>query len=183
MAILGQFPLYNWSNLKSAGTLPQLTQSFLNFLGGLMTIMRSKKEEKGGEKKEEEKVEEIFRYGNLPDTYLGKVTRVKWSRTWIPSSAWILRSAWTLRNERTATRTWARTWILCSAWILRSTWILRNERTATRTRLDMWSYLGWIRRCVDARMCGCMDVLVAWSCIGWKRWVNKKQGKKQEKNV
>ena len=28
MAIFGQFPLYNWSNLKSAGTLPQLTKSF-----------------------------------------------------------------------------------------------------------------------------------------------------------
>ena len=37
MAIFGQFPLYNWSNLKSAGTLPQLTQSFWNFLGGLIS--------------------------------------------------------------------------------------------------------------------------------------------------
>ena len=37
MTIFGQFPLYNWSNLKSAGTLPQLTQSFWNFLGGLIS--------------------------------------------------------------------------------------------------------------------------------------------------
>ena len=37
MAIFGQFPLYNWSNLKSAGTLPQLTQSFWNFLGVLIS--------------------------------------------------------------------------------------------------------------------------------------------------
>ena len=34
--------------------------------------------------------------------------------------------------------------------IQRSIWILRNKRAATKTR---WSYLGWMRRCQNGRIC------------------------------